>query len=300
MPHDDTQSTTRHSRPPRRRGRHTASRIGAVAASILIAALAWVAYVDTTSPIVREHVVYVAGLTRPVTVLQVTDLHGRTFGPGQSKIEKLLAGRRFDAVVMTGDYYDAPLYDPAAAVKLAQVLERHTPRVLAIVGNHDDLPARLALIRAGVRFPETQPAPLTDTGEVVALDANDLGNLNLIAASRAAVVVALRHVPPTPAEFDAARATVGPPIVFLCGHTHGGQIRVPGIGALWAPTEPQPGSRRFTSGLFPDLRGLFVDGLYLRGSDVVCVSPGLGTTYVGFRLFCRSELTVIKLLPAGK
>lgn len=73
--------------------------------------------------------------------------------------------------------------------------------------------------------------------------------------------------------------------LMLSGHTHGGQIRLPFIGALYLP----PLGRKFPEGLFPLQNGL---QLY--------VNRGIGTVGVPFRFDCRPELTVITLRSAER
>jgi predicted MPP superfamily phosphohydrolase len=68
---------------------------------------------------------------------------------------------------------------------------------------------------------------------------------------------------------------------LVAGHTHGGQVRLPGIGAL------------VTNSSMP--RRL-VSGLMRMGTSVLHTSPGLGTSkYAPFRFFCRPEATILEL-----
>ena len=64
--------------------------------------------------------------------------------------------------------------------------------------------------------------------------------------------------------------------LILSGHYHAGQIVV-----------PYPGGRFRLA----HLRARDVEGLYEYGSTRLHVSPGLGTTFVPFRLFARPEVT---------
>ncbi len=68
----------------------------------------------------------------------------------------------------------------------------------------------------------------------------------------------------------------------LCGHTHGGQIRFPGMGAMFSNVK----DRRFTCGLFG------APGRY------VYTSRGIGYVEFPFRLNCPPELTIIELVKA--
>ena len=73
----------------------------------------------------------------------------------------------------------------------------------------------------------------------------------------------------------------GGPSLVLCGHTHGGQIRVPGWGAPLRHSRLV--SREQTSGVFE-----------VGGAQVV-VSQGFGTAHVPLRFACRPEIGLITL-----
>lgn len=78
-------------------------------------------------------------------------------------------------------------------------------------------------------------------------------------------------------------AEVGISLV-LTGHTHGGQIRLPRIGALTSRTRQRGCGRKMAGGLFS------VDG------TAVYVSRGLGTSLLPVRILCPPEVTTITLL----
>ena len=71
---------------------------------------------------------------------------------------------------------------------------------------------------------------------------------------------------------------VAAPHVLLAGHTHGGQVRLPG----WTPYTP-PGS------------GRFVEGWYRDAKAPLYVSRGIGTAVVEARFCCRPELPIFTL-----
>jgi hypothetical protein len=65
------------------------------------------------------------------------------------------------------------------------------------------------------------------------------------------------------------------------GHTHGGQVVIPGVG--------RPAGRRF-----PDLAGLGS-----RDETSIFVSRGVGTVYVPMRINCPPEVALITLRAVG-
>jgi predicted MPP superfamily phosphohydrolase len=76
-----------------------------------------------------------------------------------------------------------------------------------------------------------------------------------------------------------------PPCILLAGHTHGGQVRLPGIGALFTDTKL---GRRYSAGEL-EYRGL---PLY--------ITSGVGTSYLPVRLFNPPEVTLLTLVPPSR
>jgi predicted MPP superfamily phosphohydrolase len=71
--------------------------------------------------------------------------------------------------------------------------------------------------------------------------------------------------------------------LVLAGHTHGGQVRLPGVGALVTNC---------------DLPREQVRGLSRWGSSWLHVSAGLGTSkYAPFRFACRPEASLLEVVP---
>ena len=72
----------------------------------------------------------------------------------------------------------------------------------------------------------------------------------------------------------------------ICGDTHGGQVRLPYVGAV------------YMDGVwFPENEGKFVDGLYEIDGKKLFISSGLGSNPIPVRLWNRPEISVIKLVP---
>ncbi len=73
--------------------------------------------------------------------------------------------------------------------------------------------------------------------------------------------------------------------LVLAGHTHGGQVRLPLVGALYSQTFL---GRRYAAGLFS------------FGTTKLYVNRGIGNAFVPFRFLCPPEVTVIHLLSAQR
>jgi predicted MPP superfamily phosphohydrolase len=119
--------------------------------------------------------------------------------------------------------------------------------------------------------------------EVLGLDDAHIGRHDLRIAPRSTedgVSIAVMHSPDSAPE----AAALGYALI-VAGHTHGGQVRVPGLGALVTNSSMPP---RLASGLIR------------MGSAVLHTSRGVGTSkYAPFRFWCRPEATYLELWPAA-
>jgi len=267
--------------------------------ALALAALGGVAWRDTTRPTLGEVTVSVPGLTREVTVLHVSDLHGESFGEEQALIADLLGETQFDVIVVNGDLVASFEADPAPALALLDVLDRHSETILFSRGNHDPDAFVAEVTSRGITSLLEASAATTiapDAGTVLATTPSQAQ-----AAAPADCLVLVSHDPMTAADIASQDSLPAPTRLYLFGHTHGGQVRLPFIGAIWAP-EPCPlaaHTHTLSGGLFPDLRGYYVRGLYRTPDGAyVHVSPGLGTHRVHLRLFNRAEVTMVHLVPA--
>ncbi len=274
--------------------------------ALVVVACALIAWRDTRMPVLHEVVVPVEGLGREVRVLHASDLHSSRFGEGQHRLAALLAGAGpFDAAVLTGDLVvrDAP-DDVARALELASLALEHAEEVFFYPGNHDGPALASALAGIGIRDLADH-----DAGSRVGEVATDAGTVLVAPVWEAAgdgsadLVLLATHHPLAPGALDSFAGGRGRTTVVLAGHTHGGQVHLPLVGALVAPrpadptdtSERRPGA---TDWFFPDLRGLHVTGLYGSEGTYQHVSAGLGTHAVPVRFGPRSSMTVLRFVPA--
>jgi predicted MPP superfamily phosphohydrolase len=190
----------------------------------------------------------------------------------------LLMNEAPDLIVLGGDYVtwgDRQYVGPSAEA-LAPLSAPHG--VYGILGNHDDdhdMPAALAA--RGVRMLKDARTTITVKGEPVDLvgirfwtkRASDIATLTRGAAG---TVFLLAHDPRRLAEAAALKI----PLV-LSGHTHGGQVVLPGIGAVAKQNFP------------------ILWGIGRRERTTMFVSRGLGTVYVPIRVNCPPEVAVLTL-----
>jgi len=171
-------------------------------------------------------------------------------------------------------------YVEPAAEALAPLTAPHG--VFAVLGNHDDdrdMPA--ALVARGFTVLRDQRTQLTIRGETL-----DLAGVRFWTRKPADVAYVLRGASSnlvllahTPARLVEA-AALGVPLV-LSGHTHGGQIVLPGLGPIAARDYP------------------LIAGSGRRDRTSAFVTRGVGTVYVPVRLNCPPEVAVLTLKPAA-
>lgn len=225
----------------------------------------------------------VSGLPPALDGLRIaflTDLHHGIFVP-PADIERAvtLALRTMpDLIVLGGDYVTSA--DRTFMEPVAELLSGlHAPHgVFAVLGNHDDdreMPA--ALSRHGISVLKDQRTALTVRGEQLDLAGvrywtRRPADVARVLKGAGETVLLLAHDPRRLTE--ASAYDVGG---VLAGHTHGGQIVLPGVGALAA--------RKFPVAF----------GLASRGSTSMFVSRGIGTVMIPVRLNCPPEVALVTL-----
>ena len=226
-------------------------------------------------------------------IAQVSDLHNAEFGAGNEKLLERLRRAEPDIIVITGDLVDSRRTDISAAAAFAEAACDIAP-VYYVTGNHE---ARLdfeediepALSASGVRVLRNEAVYLERGGARIMLAGMDDPGFTSggTAAERARselerlpeteiYTVLLAHRP----ELIETYADYGADLV-LSGHAHGGQVRLPFAGGLFAPGQ----------GLFPE----YDAGLYEYGGTDLVVSRGLGNSLFPLRFNNRPELVVITL-----
>ena len=225
----------------------------------------------------------VSGLPPALDGLRVgllTDVHHSATVPARdvTAAVDLLLAEKPDLVVLGGDYVtwgDRAYVDPVAEL-LAPLDAPHG--VFAILGNHDDdrdMPA--ALSARHIQVLRDARTRLEIRGEALELAgirfwARQVSTITRVLQGASDTVLLLAHDPRRLAE----AAALNVPAV-LSGHTHGGQVVMPGVGAL--------AGRRFP----------VLAGTAFQENTSIFVSRGLGTVYVPVRINCPPEVAVVTL-----
>ncbi len=194
-----------------------------------------------------------------------------------------------DLVVFTGDLADS---SPGRAEAVAKLLGAVPggDGIVAVLGNHDhwvgeEVVAK-ALARAGIALLANSNRTVSRGGATLHLagvkDASYMRRDDLPSALAGipddAPVVLLSHTPDIILQPLAERASL-----ILCGHTHGGQIVLPWLGAVYVPTRV---GRRYAS------------GLHELGGRWLFVNRGLGEVFPPLRFNCPPEIALLTLRSA--
>lgn len=241
-------------------------------------------------------------------IVQLSDTH---IGPEVSEAfvaeaVRLALSLKPDLVVHTGDFLSAhPRYIEPAADVLKPLIGAGVAAPLAVLGNHDwceggGPPVARALERIGFRMMDNNAVFLRDDRVIVADDPGPgrgvaivgVGDLIMsdtdVARAFARVrrdmpTILLAHEPDV-AELPELSATGSPRIdVMLCGHTHGGQVRIPLLGT---PIVPSAYGQKYVGGL--------VDG----PAFPVLVSRGIGMSWLPIRWGVPPEVVELTLVAA--
>ena len=274
--------------------------------ALVAVCIAWGIWVERSWYRIDRHrlAILPAGTAAPVTVLHLSDLH---FVRRDPKKAAFLAGLPpADVTIVTGDFLAEPEAVETAVAGVRSIRGRtaswfvlgsndyFAPRPLNYLayfrrsrkrrwvskGRPEDLIAQLATdgwldLTNSRRDAELGPVPI----ELLGLDDAHIGWHDLRAAPRTSpdrFGLAVMHSPDSAPE----TAALGYDLM-VAGHTHGGQVCLPGVGAL------------VTNCSMP--RRL-VAGLIQMGTAVLHTSAGLGTSkFAPFRFWCRPRVTYLDL-----
>ncbi|HET7095465.1 MAG TPA: hypothetical protein VFI22_18380, partial [Thermomicrobiales bacterium] len=188
-----------------------------------------------------------------------------------------------------GDFIsDSPRYTERAAAVLGRFAAAAPLGAIAVLGNHDvaNDAKRMtdALQRAGIRVLRNEAVPIAFEGATIwiagideAILADACPDAAFAGIPAGAAALALWHEPD-----DAAESARRGAFAQLSGHSHGGQVRLPFLGAPFAPI----GGRRY------------VAGLQRAGKMPIYTSRGLGTYRPPLRFNCPPEVTLLTLVPS--
>ena len=264
--------------------------IGFGAAGLLAAVTADATLIEPRRVVVERVEIRLARLPNELdglTVAHLSDFHHTSSSSSELIREavRVANGLSPDIVVLTGDYVTNPIFGSGSsaaqsAKSCAQILsELHAPMgVFAVLGNHDQgnpefiirslETSGITVLRNYPLHVERSGARLWIAGVDDVLDGKARLSQALQAIPRGETTVLLAHEP------DYADLVRGYPVdLQLSGHSHGGQVRFPLVGAP----------------VLPRLARKYPWGLRQLGSLTLYTNRGIGTTNLPVRLNWRPK-----------
>jgi predicted MPP superfamily phosphohydrolase len=231
---------------------------------------------------------------RPLRIVQLSDLHVERCSRRERALPALVAELDPDLIFLTGDFLSTTYnQDPRAVADLEALLEKlhATAGIYAVWGTIEvDLPEvlRPALEGLGIVVLEDEAVEVAIHGHrlwlmgVTCTRNLDIDGANLRTlmadAPPGAFTLLLYHVPDLMPQAAAAGVDL-----YLAGHTHGGQWRIPGFGAILT-------SSRFWK--------RYEAGTFREGNTLLYVSRGIGMEGFGApraRFFCPPEVVSLTI-----
>jgi len=221
-------------------------------------------------------------------ILQLSDLHLEGIFDRGKKLKEVLRSLTYDLCVITGDFRFLTFGDYQEALTLMTDLTNaiHCPHgILGILGNHDFIEMVPALEKMGIPMLLNEAVPLKKNGETLWMIGVDDPHWYEVAD----LPRALDDVPKEAVKFLLAHSTEIIPEAceagidyYMCGHTHGGQICLPGHIPILNSSNF---SRQYISG-----------GWNYEGRMLGYTSRGTGNSLLPVRFNCPLEITIHQLV----
>ncbi len=222
-------------------------------------------------------------------IIHISDLHNKKFIGGQNYLINKIIKASPDAIFITGDIISSYDKNIKTAIEYAKGFNSIAPTYY-VTGNHETrLSAQNfdylinALEEAGVYVLNDKALKLTKNNDSIfiagledGLDPTKKAYEVLKNIDENSLKLLLMH---KPNGFKQA-AHAGADLIFA-GHAHGGQIRLPFIGGIYAPNQ----------GFFPK----YTEGEYKHMESTMIVSRGIGNGFFPLRIFNRPQLVQITL-----
>jgi len=218
------------------------------------------------------------------TLLHISDFHADMNDGAMRRLEEILPGLTYDVCVVTGDYRGATFgpFDEAIA-RMQPVLALIKKPMYGVLGNHDTIRMVPDLEAMGIRMLLNESEPISRESDTIYLagidDAHYFRVDNIEKATSGiphqAFSVLLSHTP----EIYRQAAHAGFALL-LSGHTHGGQVCLPGSIPI---TLDSVLPRKFGAGpwKYHQMAGY--------------TSAGVGSSIVTVRINCLPEITLHRL-----
>lgn len=231
-------------------------------------------------------------------IAQISDFHNTNSKRLKNSIIKSLKEVQPNIIVITGDLIDSRRTSATTAYEFLKKITDIAP-VYYVLGNHESRKENIQeiterFLETGVNILRNEKVELFEGMELVGLDdANFFSpteqealskevkeklkhKLQGIITEKDKYIVLITHRPELLDIYSEVNVNL-----VLTGHAHGGQIRLPFVGGLYAPSQ----------GILPK----YSKGKYAQDKTEMIVSGGIGNSGFPFRVNNKPELVIINI-----
>lgn len=244
-------------------------------------------YIQISRFYINKPILYSPKISRELRITQISDYHANY---RIDKVKLLNDIKKFKPhiIVLTGDLIDSRTKDIEPTLDLIENMMAINKNIFYVNGNHE-----LSCI-LGNRFISSLETMgvnlLVNNGKTIDVDGERVNicgvnfyitrkeyDDSLRYVDEQNYTILLSHSPNRPIHY-----TTGKEDLIICGHTHGGQVRLPFIGAIIAPGQ----------GYFPKYdKGIFQIG----NNTILYIDSGLGNSVFPIRAFNRIQISNITI-----
>ncbi|SHK11464.1 metallophosphoesterase [Paramaledivibacter caminithermalis] len=226
---------------------------------------------------------------KKIKIVHISDLHNKKFSNNNIALLKKIENLRPDIIALTGDIIDAKTTNFRNVYSLLEDLMKINKDIYYVSGNHEWRNKKIEEFIYGLKSKEIKI--INNSNEIYKYD-----NFSVNICGIDDPYTNHEDIEKAFSNIDKNNFTLllshAPNIIFksldllcdlvLCGHTHGGQIRIPFIGGIIAPGQ----------GLFPRYdKGLFK----IKNDILLYINSGLGTSRLPIRFLNKSQISFITL-----
>lgn len=234
-------------------------------------------------------------IENPITVVQISDFHNASFG---SRLAKKIQNANPDLITITGDFIDNQRFNSEIVLELIKDIKDLAP-IYYVTGNHEsaqynrykELEKELKELGVNILHDDIIIEEINgNTMNIMGLDDLSFAKTTRNRKTTEARIESIEHN----SDFFTLLLSHRPELfeeyknkeldLVLTGHAHGGQVRIPFLGGVYAPHQ----------GLFPKL----TSGIFESDVDnmKMIISRGLGNSRVPIRVNNCPELVIAKLI----
>ena len=243
-------------------------------------------YIQISQIFVNELTFRNKKLSKALRITQISDYHSNTHIDLQKLLDSIT---HFNPhiIALTGDIIDSTTEDIYPTLDLMEKLVNINPNIFFVIGNHelgnkngDKFISNLKEI--GVTVLDNSSQTIEVEGQKISIcglsfyaTSNDY-QVTMSGIDRDNFTLLLSHSPNRPISYSK-----GIEDLTIAGHTHGGQVRLPLIGAIISPGQ----------GLFPK----YDKGVFNVNNTILYIDSGLGNSVFPIRFFNRVQISNITI-----